>query len=443
MQGPGAGFAGSGNLEDSDMNSISGKVGFALCQLALFALSPALAQDEADSTYLSAITSGDAGIVFRPRYEFVDQDNISEDANALTALVRLNYRTGEWRNWSAFGEFDHVFHLIDDFNSGAGTSPNRGQYPVVADPEGSDLNQLYFDYGGFDDWNIRAGRQRINLDNQRFVGGVGWRQNEQTYDALTLTTETIANTTLKYSYISNVRRIFGQTSASGSDKTNHHLFNANIDFGNSWSLVPYIYLLDYNFGDITVPAPNPNDLRRAASSTSTFGARLAGQFKLNEDNTVSVLAEFATQSDYADNPVSYDADYLRADATWAMKNGISLGITYESLGSDGGTQSFRTPLATLHAFQGWADRFLATPAAGIDDVFVTGKFKLGNWNLTGIYHDFSAETGGEDFGTEFDFSGTTTFGKNYSLLLKAAFFSGDSPTYPDTTKFWVMLTAKY
>jgi hypothetical protein len=106
-------------------------------------------------------------------------------------------------------------------------------------------------------------------------------------------------------------------------------------------------------------------------------------------------------------------------------------------------QSFRTPLSTLHLFQGWADRFLATPAAGIDDIFVTGKFKLGNWNLTGVYHDFSAETGSEDYGTEFDVSAATSLGKNYALLLKAAFFSGDSPTYPDTTKFWVMLTANY
>jgi hypothetical protein len=425
------------------MNSISGRVGIALCLLATSALVPALAQEEPDETYISAIRSGDAGIVIRPRYEFVDQDNVSETANALTALVRLNYRTGKWNDWSAFGEFDHIFHLVDDFNSGAGTSPNRGEYPVVADPEGSDLNQLYVDYGGWDDWLMRLGRQRIVLDNQRYVGGVAWRQNEQTYDALTFKTEAIANTSLQYSYVSNVRRIFGQTVAAGSDKTNHHLINARVDLGGSWSVVPYVYLLDYSFGDITGPAPDANDLRRAASSTSTFGARLAGEFKAGEDNTISVLAEFATQSDYADNPVSYDANYLHANATWAMKNGLSLGLSYESLGSDGGTQSFRTPLATLHIFQGWADRFLTTPAAGIDDIFVTGKFKLGNWNLTGVYHDFSAETGSEDFGTEFDMSAATSLGNNYSLLIKGGIFSSDSPDYPDTTKFWVMLTANY
>jgi hypothetical protein len=425
------------------MNSKSRKVSLALSLLATLAMTPALAQDEPDETYLSAITSGDAGIMIRPRYELVDQDNVAEKANALTALVRLNYRTGKWNDWSAFGEFDHLFHIVDDFNSGAGTSPNRGEYPVVADPEGSDLNQLYLDYAGWDDWLMRLGRQRIVLDNQRYVGGVAWRQNEQTFDSLTFTTEVIANTTLKYSYVANVRRIFGQTVAAGSDKTNHHLINAKVDFGSGWSVVPYVYLLDYSFGDITGPAPDPNDLRRAASSTSTVGARLAGRFKAGDDNTFSIVAEFATQSDYADNPVSFDANYLRADATWAMKNGLSLGISYESLGSDGGVQSFRTPLSTLHLFQGWADRFLATPAAGIDDIFVTGKFKLGNWNLTGVYHDFSAETGSEDYGTEFDVSAATSLGKNYALLLKAAFFSGDSPTYPDTTKFWVMLTANY
>lgn len=425
------------------MNSTTARAGMALCQLAVFACVPALAQDDGDATYLSAITSGEAGIMLRPRYEYVDQDNVPENANALTALVRLNYRTGQWNRWSAFGEFDHIFHVVDDFNSGAGTSPNRGAYPVVADPEGSDLNQLYLDYDGGQDWSARIGRQRINLDNERFVGGVVWRQNEQTYDALSVTTGSIARTTLQYAYVANVRRIYGQTVADGSDKTRHHLIHAKIDLGSGWAVSPYAYLLDYSFGDISGPAPDANDLRRAASSTSTFGARLTGQVKAGGDNTFSVVAEFATQSDYADNPVAYDANYLRADVTWAMKNGVSLGISYESLGSDGGVQSFRTPLATLHAFQGWADQFLATPAAGIEDVFLTGQFKLGDWNLTGVYHDFSAETGGEDFGTELDLSAATSLGKNYSLLLKSGFFSSDSPSYSDTTKIWIMLTASY
>ena len=144
------------------------------------------------------------------------------------------------------------------------------------------------------------------------------------------------------------------------------------------------------------------------------------------------------------NPVSYDADYAHLSALWSMDNGLGLGIAYESLGTDSSNfESFRTPLATLHAFQGWADMFVNTPDAGIDDLFATVKYKAGKWNLTGVYHDFSAETGSGDFGTEFDLSAGTKLSGNYGILFKGAFFSSDDADYPDTNKFWIMFTANY
>lgn len=97
----------------------------------------------------------------------------------------------------------------------------------------------------------------------------------------------------------------------------------------------------------------------------------------------------------------------------------------------------------MHAFNGWADQFLATPADGLDDLYATVKFKAGKWGLTGVYHDFSSETGSSDYGTEFDLSAGRKLGERYGLLLKGAFFSSDSPAYVDTNKIWIMLTASY
>lgn len=401
-----------------------------LSATALLLAAPFAAAEDND-TLVAAIKSGKAGVNVRARFERVDQDNISEEADALTARLRLNYRTGSWRGWSAFAEYDHIFHALTDFNSGMGTSPDKGQYPVVADPEGADLNQLYLDYRMNEESMFRLGRQRILLDNERFVGGVGWRQNEQTFDALTFSTAAITNTTLQYSYVTYVRRIFGQTVAAGKNNVDTHLLNAKIDIGDGWSVTPYYYYIDNQ--DI------------AAFSTGTAGARLAGGFKAGDAGKINLVAEFATQSDVANNPVSYDAQYLHLNAAWAMDNGLSVGITLESLGGDAAVSgaSFRTPLATLHAFQGWADRFLATPGAGIDDLYATVKFKAGKWNLTGVYHDFSAESGSGDYGTEFDVSAGTKLTDNYSILFKGAFFSGDSPSYPDTDKFWIMFIANY
>ncbi len=398
-------------------------VGFALADAAAAADSPDIA---------TAIRSGDPGVAIRYRFEHVDQDGIDEDANASTARLRLNYRTGSWRGFSAYGEFDHVFHvLLRDFNSGAGTSPGRVQYPVVADPSGPDLNQLYLDYAAAGDWKLRAGRQRILLDNQRFVGNVGWRQNEQTYDAFRLDFSNLPQTELSYSYVAWVRRIFGDSTPAGRNKTDHHLLNAKVTLTDEWTLSPYVYYLDYEY---------PED---ATNSTATVGLRVEGRVAA-VDGTLTIVGEFATQSDAGNNPVSYDAQYLHFDALWAVNDDLSVGIGIESLGgSSAPGGAFRTPLATLHKFQGWADKFLATPDGGVDDLYASVKYSFGGWNLTGVYHDFSAETGGGDYGSEIDLSAGYRFGKDYGVLIKAALFDGDSPGFTDTTKLWLMLTADW
>jgi hypothetical protein len=399
----------------------------------LLAFAASAAEEEGATDLGSAITSGKATISGRYRYEFVDQDNALKNANASTLRLRLNYRTGQWKGWSGFAEFDHVFHvLLDDFNSGAGTSPNRSEYSVVADPKGSDLNQLYFDLDPNDDWKYRFGRQRILLDNQRFVGGVGWRQNEQTYDALTLITQAISKTALSYSYVNRVRRIFGQTVPAGKARLDGHLFNAKITISDGFSVTPYLYHLDYD--------------TEVANSTTTLGARLAGSAGFGSGK-VDWLAEFARQSDAGNNPTSYDANYYHLNGAYAAGNGMAIGLGYEVLGADSGAgTAFRTPLATLHAFNGWADQFLATPAAGLEDLYVNFKMKAGKWNLTFVYHDFSSDTGSFDYGDEFDVSGALKLTDRYGLLLKGAFFSADSSsplTNVDTSKFWVQLTASY
>lgn len=401
---------------------------FALLSAALLSSSVAAVADEG-SDFKTALTSGKAGISIRARYEHVDQDGVFENADALTTRLRLNYRTETWKNLSAFAEFDYVFHLLGDFNSGGGTSPNKTQYPAVVDPKGADLNQFHLDYAFDENTRLRLGRQRILLDNQRFVGGVGWRQNEQTYDGLTVSSKALHKTALSYSYITNVRRIFGDDVPSGSNDVDAHLLNAKIAINDTWSLSPYFYSLDND--DI------------ASFSSATLGARIAGELKAGE-GSVALLAEFATQDDAGNNPINYDAQYFHLGGLWSLQQGLSLGLDFESLGGGSAPgMSFRTPLATLHAFQGWADMFLATPTGGIEDLFATVKFTAGRWNLTGVFHDFSAESGGGDYGTEIDLSIATAIHGNYGILFKGALFNGDTAAYPDTNKIWIMFTADY
>ncbi|MDH4048751.1 MAG: alginate export family protein [Gammaproteobacteria bacterium] len=404
-----------------------------MCVLALtgaLAAAAAGAQEE-EKGLADALTSGKAQLNLRYRFEHVDQENFADDANASTLRFRLNYATGNWRHWSGFAEFDYIGEVfIDDFNSGAGTSPERVQYPVVADPEGADLNQLYFDYAASEAIRLRLGRQRILLDNHRFVGNVGWRQNEQTYDAVNLNLKNLPNTELSYSYVSQVNRIFGERSPSGKDDQNTHLLNAKISLPDGWSLFPYVYYID---SDDT-----------PAFSTATFGARLAGKIPAGE-GSIALVAEYATQSDAANGPVDFRANYAHFDAAWAMKNGLSFGIGYESLGGDENVAgaSFRTPLATLHAFQGWADQFLSTPDAGVEDLYGTIMYSYAKWNMQLTYHDLSAQAGSADWGKEFDLSFGRKLSDRYGVLLKGAFFDADSTSFVDVNKYWIMLTADF
>lgn len=394
----------------------------------IFSTSNALAEDS--ESIADAVTAGKAHVDLRYRYEFVDQDGFNKNANASTLRTRLNYRTARWNGFSVFLEADNVSHIIvDDFNSGMGTSPpGKSIYPIVADPKGTEINQAYLDYNFSDGNFIRGGRQRILLDNQRFVGGVGWRQNEQTYDAVSYTSSFSNKAKLFVGYVWNVNRIFGEDVPAGDQEQDTFMANLAWPIADAGKLVGYWYDIDNK------------DL--AGFSTSTYGLKWAGKVGGN-DSKFSYGLEFAHQTDTANNPVDYSANYYRLDAAFKFQPLTVFG-GYESLGGDQNKAgaAFRTPLATLHAFNGWADKFLGTPGAGLDDFFIGAKGKFGNNKWTLVYHDFSAEDGSDDFGNELDAVLVTPINKNYSLLFKAAFYSGDSGIQ-DTTKLWFMATAKF
>ena len=157
-------------------------------------------------------------------------------------------------------------------------------------------------------------------------------------------------------------------------------------------------------------------------------------------NTLGLLAATTVLLASAPLLLADDSNTL-VGAITSGKAGVNLRARYERVDQDNVAQ--KADALTAHAFQGWADKFLTTPAAGINDVYATVKYKAGKWNLTGVYHDFSAETGSGDYGTEFDLSAVTKIAKNYGLLFKGAFFSGDTTAFPDTNKFWIMFTANY
>jgi hypothetical protein len=121
-------------------------------------------------------------------------------------------------------------------------------------------------------------------------------------------------------------------------------------------------------------------------------------------------------------------------------------VGYELLEGDG-VKGFATPLATLHRFQGWADKFLATPVNGLADKYVNvgytrkGMGVFETVALTASWHDFSSDIASIDYGSELDLQLTARY-RRFSGTLKLADYDAAATTplaVRDTRKLWAQL----
>ena len=405
----------------------------ALALLAFFSMvfSPAVYSAE---TITEAFTTGKTSANLRYRYETVDEDiSGKEKASASTVRLRLGYETAEFYGVGAMVEAEHLTALGSErYNSLAN---GKTTYSTVADPEFTEINQAYLSYSGIPATKIKYGRQLIALDNQRFIGNVGWRQNEQTFDAFSVANESFPATKITAAYLMNANRVFSDNAvatsgaAAGNFKMSSPLVNVSYKGWNLAEIVGYAYLLAFE-----LPANYGN-------STKTYGLRMKGSAPMG-DHALLYTAEYATQSNYKNNPASYRNNYS------LLEGGIDIKVAdfklgYEVLEGDG-VKSFSTPLATLHAFNGWVDMFLATPATGLKDMYASAGTALAGIKLGVVYHDYSADTGGANYGTEWNLIASKNLDKNYAVGAKFGRFSSDSePARVDTDKLWLWAEAKF
>ncbi len=376
-----------------------------------------------------ALKTGKVTVSLRYRSEWVDEDNNNESAWASTLRTTLAYRSGEYRGWSLFLEAEDVTAVIDDDeyrNAGAGGFDNgvRG-VSVVADPQLTEMNQAYlqFSRGGF---KGIFGRQEINLGDQRFVGAVGWRQNHQSFDAIRLTTELSDRAHLDYSFAENANRIFGDN----KDMSSHFLLvPIRCEVAKS-TVTPYGFLIDYE---------RPGD---SLLSTLTYGVELKGSAAVGGGPWKwHWEAELAQQDDAGDNPRTVDAQYYLA-SLGAGSPAIGFDVTWEVLGGEPSKGRFTTPLATLHKFNGWADKFLNTPSFGLETLYLRLKGKAQAVQWTVIFHQFTSDFGDVDYGTEWDAELKYTAPWKQAFGFKAALYEADAFSV-DTEKFMLWTSYRF
>lgn len=394
-----------------------------LAVLAATALAtPALAEAPAPLTPYADI---------RYRLEIVDQDGLPNTAAASTVRVRAGVRTATWNGLSAVLEGEAIARFgPEHYND---TINGMTTYPVVADPSALVLNQAYIRFRPAAEVEGTVGRQTINLDNQRWIGSVGWRQNDQTLDAARVTLRPVKALSIDYIHAWRVNRVFGPDSPQGVWRdTAINAVRAGYTIKNIGTLSAYGYWLD-------IPSSTVN-------SSRTLGVRIAGERSAGGRIKLLYAAEYARQHDFRGNPRRFALDY------WLVEPGLAIGPAslragYERLEGNG-TVALQTPLATLHAFNGWADKFLTTPANGLRDVYVDAGWKvaakgpLKGLVLRGMWHDYRSTVGSQNYGTEWDASASLPVGKAITLGAKLARYNAKTFA-TDTTKGWFSIEAKF
>ena len=372
----------------------------------------------------------------RLRYEHVAQQGFKRDADAVTERIRAGAIVSSG-NWTLLGEGEATLALSERYDSGVN---DKTRYPIVADPENLELNRLQLQYRGLPGTLITAGRQRLNLDDQRFVGSSGWRDNEQTFDAARFEYGDAKSVKVDLTYAWSVRTIWGIDGREARQQA--------IGGNNVFATISHPTVLGTLSGFAFLVDQDEARVQGFRLSSQTYGIRLAGSRKLSSAAKLNYVLSYASQSDHHRNPNSYRADY------WLVDLGIEfgaakLGIGHERLGAGKGLPltSFQTPLATLHKFQGWADKFLTTPPDGLRDLYASGGY---GWksvagfdaiNAAVIHHRFDSTRLNIDYGSEWDAMVSAKRGR-WTATAKLADYRANSFA-SDTRKIWLMLEWAY
>ena len=366
-------------------------------------------QEQPADTGESEGLPGRALIQVRPRYTYVWQSNKPEKAEAGNVRLLLGYRT------APIGDFAYTAQLVSvDWLEPKRAANQPGsfasRYPQVSDPDKTDVNLLHADYLGLPDLRFRLGRQEIRLDNERFIGAADVRQMPQVFDAVSVRSTGIPDTTLYAAHAWQVRTYFGNRF-----HTRTTLLNARYQHGSGLTAGAYAYFQDQ-------PLTN-NATGFADNSNRIAGARVEGNTPVSGGLSWYYTAEIARQLPYAAGDQRIRATYgrLAFGPSW---NAYSAQVNYERLGSNQGQYGFQMPLS-YNTFQGWAYSFFSTPAEGVRDLNASIAARIAGFDLGLKHHRFKADFGGGSLGSEWDFSAAYPISASVSIRAVFAQFRAD------------------
>lgn len=258
------------------------------------------------------------------------------------------------------------------------------------------ISEAWGQYYFTNTFSVKAGRQIISYDNQRFLGGLEWAQQGRRHDALLFMYEAPKSKLhLGFAYNQDddvPEQAFlqgsgaGYYSVSGNYKTFQYAwFNQQINEG-SFSLLAFN--AGYQNADTTVSFKQTFGL---VASKKIGGIKLAGDF-------------YYQSGELAKNKVNAMLAGINATFTTSVTP-LTLGIEYISGKDDSDTSSdvraFSPDFGTNHAHNGFMDYFYVgatNGTVGVTDIYFKTDFKLAGGSLKAHFHEFM--TGSEQLDAE-------------------------------------------
>ena len=265
-----------------------------------------------------------------------------------------------------------------------------GEIPQIFKQEDGNtfLSEAWGQYFVRNKFSIKAGRQIISYDNQRFLGGLEWAQQGRRHDALLLIFDD-----------SEKKTKFHAGFAFNSDDDIAEPANLQRPGANFYSTGGNYKALQYGWfnkkfekGSLSLLAlnattQNPDTTNSNKQTLGIIGHTMAGKLKIGGD------FYYQTGKIGTNNVNAFLGGLYVSMKTKATP--LTLGIEYISGKDDDDTSTditnFSPDYGTNHAHNGFMDYFFVGPAngnVGVMDIYLKTKFKLKKGALIVNAHEF-------------------------------------------------------
>ena len=266
-----------------------------------------------------------------------------------------------------------------------------GEVPQIFKQEDGNtfISEAWGQYFVGEKFSIKAGRQIISYDNQRFLGGLEWAQQGRRHDALLFIyedkeTKTKLHTGFAYNSDDDV-----------AEPAKLQGVGANFySVGGSYKALQYAWFNKaFDKGKVSLLALNAVNQNPDSTSSSKHTFGIIGSTTVSDK--ISIAGDFYYQTGkIGQNNVG--AFLAGVNATLKTKaTPLTLGIEYISGKDDDDTSTditnFSPDYGTNHAHNGFMDYFFVGPAngnVGVMDIYLKTKFKLKKGALMVHAHEF-------------------------------------------------------